>query len=545
MLWGAALWVACGCSEEAGSGPGPGAGGASSGSGSGSGIAVGGGSAQSSSGVGAGGGGNDVVARLDQLTIKSAHNAYERDEAIFDQLVYHRLRSLELDVHVGKDGWPTVPGDWYVYHGGFMGDATSCHRLSDCMDELRGFRAAVPEHEALVLIVDLKNDFAAGHGPGELDARLSAGLAQGSFFTPADLLAGCPGATQPRQAVAPPCGWPRVDELRGRIVLVLTGAEACSGSNRLFSYVDSGAQRLGFAAGELDGSCTFTAADERLAFFNSNDPQQISPAAAAGLMSRVWDVNDQGLWNTSIAAGAQLLGTDKINFHEDPWAVTHSANGYPFGCSDCDARVEASDAIGVQVGSGDIWDSADSMLFVSASRPGSGLLSGSVSTVNSHTEPWGKACLMARASNDAAAPYFAVCRPSDQNAIRAQWRDSLGGSSSATDVALLPADTVDSPSAAWMRLELTPQAGNTLAAAYGSVDAENWFLIEQRTIAGLLEQRGIAASSHDAPPMRFVFHGLRYQSGTSREAWSTPAAVGGASAIGGADPAEVFAGVFP
>src|SRR5690349_15338941 len=49
--------------------------------------------------------------RLDEVRAKSSHNSYERDEALFDQLVYHRVRSIELDIHVAKGpAWPAVPG---------------------------------------------------------------------------------------------------------------------------------------------------------------------------------------------------------------------------------------------------------------------------------------------------------------------------------------------------------------------------------------------------------------------------------------------------
>ena len=56
--------------------------------------------------------------RYHEIRAKSAHNAYERDEGLFDQLAYHRVRSLELDIHTDKVGWPSQKDDWYVYHMG-------------------------------------------------------------------------------------------------------------------------------------------------------------------------------------------------------------------------------------------------------------------------------------------------------------------------------------------------------------------------------------------------------------------------------------------
>jgi hypothetical protein len=68
---------------------------------------------------------------------KSSHNSYQRAEALLDQLVYHRVRSLERDIHNGKSGWSMVTGNWFVYHTDSTDNATTCHRLSDCLDELR------------------------------------------------------------------------------------------------------------------------------------------------------------------------------------------------------------------------------------------------------------------------------------------------------------------------------------------------------------------------------------------------------------------------
>jgi hypothetical protein len=72
---------------------------------------------------------------------KSSHNSYQRMEALLDQLVYHRVRSVELDIHNGKSGWSNVAGNWFVYHSA-TDTGTTCHRLSDCLDELRAFHLA-------------------------------------------------------------------------------------------------------------------------------------------------------------------------------------------------------------------------------------------------------------------------------------------------------------------------------------------------------------------------------------------------------------------
>src|SRR5690606_37557291 len=64
---------------------------------------------------------------------RSVHNAYERLEPLLDQLVFHRVRSIELDVHSGKEGATAPSGEWLVYHDDvpFFRN-TSCTTLTDC-----------------------------------------------------------------------------------------------------------------------------------------------------------------------------------------------------------------------------------------------------------------------------------------------------------------------------------------------------------------------------------------------------------------------------
>ncbi|MDF2693646.1 MAG: hypothetical protein K0S65_2029, partial [Labilithrix sp.] len=73
----------------------------------------------------------------DRAIQKSVHNAYERDEPLLDQLVYHRVRSLELDVHTRREGASAPARDWFVYHEDYPGlRGTTCLQLSDCLGQI-------------------------------------------------------------------------------------------------------------------------------------------------------------------------------------------------------------------------------------------------------------------------------------------------------------------------------------------------------------------------------------------------------------------------
>lgn len=61
---------------------------------------------------------------------------------------------------------------------------------------------------------------------------------------------------------------------------------------------------------------------------------------------------------------------------------------------------------------------------------------------------------MARASLDPGAPYFAVCRPADNEPLRVQWRDVPGGTSTAIENAITPDNTLDAAGAVFVRLRV-------------------------------------------------------------------------------------------
>ncbi len=274
-------------------------------------------SSSTSTGVG---GGVESGASLFDVQQKSSHNSYERLEPLFDQMAYHRVRSLELDIHVDKgSSWPPVPGDWYVYHAG-PGDPTTCHRLSDCLRELRAFHDAVPDHELITIFVDLKTDWAAGgHEPEDFDARVAATFSPDELVTPSSLMDACPGAADLRDAVAGRCSWPALASMRGRFAFALTGGGGCAATAKLPKYVEGGdtaLDRSAFIAPTPTSGCDlpdYEAGKRHVIIFNF-PPEEASKAASAragGVLSRVWDLDDQGLWSEALGAGAHFLGTNK------------------------------------------------------------------------------------------------------------------------------------------------------------------------------------------------------------------------------------------
>jgi len=269
--------------------------------------------------------------RYDQVQQKTVHNAYQRQQSLGDQLRHHDVRSLELDLHRTRSGAPPTGGDWYVYHLGVLDEHTSCDRLSDCLAAIAQFHAEQPAHEVITLFLDLKDRLdpvARGHGAEDLDHRLEAHFAPGIMLRPADLADRCGDARTPREGVVH-CGWPSLDELAGRIVVVLTGGDGCSRDDALRRYVgggDAALERAAFIAPTLGAVCTIDdyAHTGHILFLNL-DVAQMDLARAArdrGLVARMWTLDDAYDWQRALSAGVNFLATDHVDQAAHPWAST-------------------------------------------------------------------------------------------------------------------------------------------------------------------------------------------------------------------------------
>jgi len=216
-----------------------------------------------------------VGIRYNEMPYPSVHNAYAESASIHDQLEGAGVRSLELDLHTGKRDRGHLAGDWYVYHVDFpLLDGTRCDRFSECMDVLAEFHRQNPHHLPITVFLDMKDDFDREHRPEQLDAVIAARIPTSIVMDPSDLMRRCPAAKDLNEALRPPCGWPKVDELEGMFVFALTGGSACSAGGRLREYAPdprAAATRLGFIAPSITDECKlgdYAAAAPFVVFFN-------------------------------------------------------------------------------------------------------------------------------------------------------------------------------------------------------------------------------------------------------------------------------------
>jgi hypothetical protein len=175
--------------------------------------------------------------RMNEAWLVGTHNSYWVDrgvaqdlfasgvqESLLDQLVADGARAVELDVHPDARSahayrvFHTVPGN------------SLCDDLADCLRPLRLFHAALPRHEVVHVVIELKefaaSSFDAQHTVDDLERILEASLGPW-LYRPGDLLDACdPGRTDPDPDLTS-ClarsGWPTLAELRGRFVVSVLG----------------------------------------------------------------------------------------------------------------------------------------------------------------------------------------------------------------------------------------------------------------------------------------------------------------------------------
>lgn len=247
---------------------------------------------------------------------------------LIDQLAGFGVRTVEIDIHRARG----ERGEFDVYHT-FPGNST-CETLRVCLSELRAFGELLPEHEVIHVILEFKeiNEpfFDALHTADDLDRVLRAELGE-TLYQPANLLRRCPGAPSMQACVAT-AGWPSVESLRGRFIVVMLGNwdELGASSTAAWALYATSGPMAGRAAfpmasswmlnfAKLRPSVTklITAAQFDRAFEQSpylqiedlSDPR-IKPAVAANIIIRAGAADTLESQEAKLALGIQMLQTD-------------------------------------------------------------------------------------------------------------------------------------------------------------------------------------------------------------------------------------------
>jgi hypothetical protein len=483
--------------------------------------------------------------RYNEIQQRFIHNAFsaplsQKDEQLLDQLIYHRIRAIELDlmpkgVPCGSAGPPPGEPDWFIYHdcSTIAYDMTTVQTLSEALRLLRAFHDAQPQHEVVTIDLELgSNKDLKGirsewdpYTPEQLDDLIRRHLGE-ALFTPESLLTWGgekTDATGSLHRVVSTRGWPTTDEIRGKFIFIGHGGE--KGDLEKYFDLASGLstvhKRVLFLLDESDWKDPQFIADPfSWKIFHS----EASPAEIAhlrrnlpGHILRSTETDDPARVREFQAAGAHFLFTNSMDADEHPFIRFHNGNLYPFAASvpkpngtfpvgdealvhpSVDNKIEPGSifVVGDKSG-GDMDDHSDDFTF--AHNTGSGLPETwtveIASASNRRFHPHGKGFLMARASLASDAPYFAVGRTADRFGLRIQYRTAPGGDTGFAELSV--ADQRDIENRHFVKLEITPHNGGTRCGGFGSIDGRSWRQIgPEIDLEGVkLSEVGLAVSSN-------------------------------------------------
>jgi hypothetical protein len=307
--------------------------------------------------------------RMNELQVIGTHNSYKREISEAEEAVYEaaigdpndyenflayshapiaqqfggqRVRGLELDLFGDPQGGlyanplvrqavgagPLTDPAWAapgikVMHIADVDYETTCVQFVQCLQEVRGWSAANPEHVPLLIMLELKQSdsriVAAGgvvappwNGAAldGLDAEIRSVFGDEQLITPDDVRR--PGLTLEESVLRH--GWPTLKDSRGKVAFLLDN--------------DPGAIRDAYRAGRpnLEGRVLFTNSRRGLqdaAFIKRNEPRgantaQIQELVRAGYLVRTRsDVplatvlsGDTTQRQAALDSGAQLVSTD-------------------------------------------------------------------------------------------------------------------------------------------------------------------------------------------------------------------------------------------
>lgn len=484
--------------------------------------------------------------RYNQVHAKGSHNSFQRNEAIEQQLVYDRIRSLEVDISTsGCAGAKT--GDFPINHNGDC--SRSMDWLGNFFDIIAAYNLRNPAHEVITIWMDIHVAMTTTLG-NTLDTLMVAKFGS-ALFTPSQLMDTdlTNTATTLQEALANAGGWPLLDDLRGKIIVIITKnydgyAPTTSSANARLAFIAS----PNVAAGGIT-------TDKRFVFFNQDqgNTPTCNNVNTAGFVCRSYGNEDATAFNAAMSNKAHHVATNKCNYQGDTWSRTHSNKGFPFkpmdGTSTTGWVAQDGPFITLSVDSNDIDGTSDSFALhaKNVAAPASATTYSYVTFVANmndlgstldQTPKWGKSGIMIRESTAANSRNVAILAAADDNAYackfgsRQSYRATAGAGSTKTD----PSDTggIRCPYRYYQKLDYTytPSTSTSTFKTYFSHNAQTWTQVGGTvTLAGWFPYHGIAASSRSTSYTAYKYHfdGLALNGVEQDYATFSTYAIGGAT----------------
>ena len=254
--------------------------------------------------------------KYNEVSMKASHNSYQRNETIIEQITWNFAKNyncgcggLELDISQSDDGknWSVDHKNSYDRH---------YRQLSQFLSDLMVWSKENPNHEVITLHLDLKHTVTDDF-PDKLDGYIEDRFISDSIYTPGDLM----GGSSTLSKGAKDNGWPRLDELKGKFIICLTG-----NSDDKKTYAEkSPRNRLCFA--DKDTKVNEMPSSTHRVFFNFHiyhskraEWMRIFKqcTAKSNVIVRAYIANSKESWDDCLSSGCNLIATNKISNHD--WA---------------------------------------------------------------------------------------------------------------------------------------------------------------------------------------------------------------------------------
>jgi|GEM_PF-229677 hypothetical protein len=175
--------------------------------------------------------------RLNQLQALGTHNSYHTypqppldgvasldyfEDPLDVQFQSQGVRQIELDINIGDD--PT--GQFQVFHVQGLDTGTTCFVFTDCLNTIKTWSQAHPQHAPIAILLELKNNDFNLPSPNRnwiasdldrLDTTIRTVFTENKMFTPDDLRG---THTSLADAVSQD-GWPEINAVRGQVMFLM------------------------------------------------------------------------------------------------------------------------------------------------------------------------------------------------------------------------------------------------------------------------------------------------------------------------------------
>jgi hypothetical protein len=261
---------------------------------------------------------NDASIRLNHLQMKGTHNSYHQAFPLLswsslgyshaplkEQLHNQGVRQLELDLHQCRGD------DFCVYHISVFDSGTSCDTLRSCLGEVKDWSKYERTHHPIFVFLELKDSPKLTQKWSffqNLEHQILSVFNRDDLLIPDDIR----GSSFTLKQAIQTKGWPKIDDVRGKVVFVL---------------LDEGAHRdnYTFDAPALQKRLMFTTSGpdrEDAAIMKLDDPiaskEQITQLVKAGFIVRTRadadldepSSGDYSRLEAALTAGAHIISTD-------------------------------------------------------------------------------------------------------------------------------------------------------------------------------------------------------------------------------------------